>query len=823
MRKLHRNGTVMLSVAGLLLGSAPAFAQEAQDGTADNEADTIVVTARRVEERLQDVPISMTVFNQEQITSRNVVNAGDLATYTPSLTTNGRFGAESTSFAIRGFIQEGPTSPSVGVYFSEVIAPRANGGTTGGNGAGPGSFFDLQNVQVLKGPQGTLFGRNTTGGAVLLVPQKPTSDLEGFVEGSIGNYDLRRGQVVLNLPLAETFRVRLAVDRQKRDGYLRNVSPVGPRDFADVKYAAYRLSVVGDLTPDLENYTIASYNVSNTNGFLPKVFVVTNPTGYRAAEYAAQIASTPGFYDVSNGNPYAHQRIAQWQVINTTTWQASDNLTIKNIVSYAEFRQKQSANINGDNGYDPVTNSYNYAVSIQPGPNRYNISQSTFTEELQLQGKSSDGKLTYQVGGYFEKAEPLNGFQTYYAGIFADCTDIFALQCIDRRGRATPNGAGGNLEGRVAQVLISRSQYHFRNAGLYAQGTYQLTDRLGLTAGFRYTFDRTDGLGQSLRARFPSPNTPVFECGVPAPITQGGTSAQVLGDPTRCSIERSSKSNKPTWMVDLDYKPADDILLYAKYARGYRQGSINITQYGLETWGPEKVDTYEIGAKTQFRDFLNTTFNISAFYNNFSDQQLQLSAFPCTTISLPQCPFIVAGAAGIANAGKSTIKGVEIDAAITPFEGLRIEGAYAYLDTKINTITLPPPPPGFTQLASVAAGGRIPLTPKHKYTVTGSYTLPLSEDVGEVVFSATFSHQGSTFGSVASLPAQQTLPAQNLLNLNLAWYSVGGSPVDVSLFATNVTKNEFSTFTTGASNGFDAFIPNQPRMYGARIKYRFGA
>lgn len=354
MHQLIKNA-VGSSVLGLAACSAPVWAQDAGASAGASDADAIVVTARRVEERLQDVPISITVFSQQQITNRNVVNAGDLATYTPSLTTNGRFGAESTSFAIRGFIQEGPTSPSVGVYFSEVIAPRANGGTTGGNGAGPGSFFDLQNVQVLKGPQGTLFGRNTTGGAVLLVPQKPTSRLEGYAEGTIGNYDQRRAQVVLNVPLTDSFRVRLAVDRQKRDGYLRNVSPVGPRDFADVDYTAYRLSVVGELTPNLENYIIASYNVSDTNGFLPKPFVVTNPTGYRAANYAAQIASTPGFYDVSNGNPYANQRIAQLQVINTTTWQASDTLTIKNIASYAEFRQRQFANINGDNGYDPVS------------------------------------------------------------------------------------------------------------------------------------------------------------------------------------------------------------------------------------------------------------------------------------------------------------------------------------------------------------------------------------------------------------------------------------------------------------------------------------
>ena len=166
----------------------PALAQE----SGGEGAGDIVVTARRVEERLQDVPISMTVLNQEQVANRNIVSGNDLATYTPSLSANSRFGAETAAFAIRGFTQENFTSPSVGTYFADVIGPRANGGTAGGNGAGVGQFFDLQNVQVLKGPQGTLFGRNTTGGAVLIVPQKPTDEFGGYLEGSVGNFNMYR-------------------------------------------------------------------------------------------------------------------------------------------------------------------------------------------------------------------------------------------------------------------------------------------------------------------------------------------------------------------------------------------------------------------------------------------------------------------------------------------------------------------------------------------------------------------------------------------------------------------------------------------------------
>src|SRR5882757_2712886 len=209
-------GSVLLSTSILGLGViAPAFAQD--------ELTEIIVTARRVEERLQDVPISITVLNQQQIEDRNIVNSQDLASYVPSLSANTNFGSENSTFAIRGFVQDIGTAPSVGVYFGDVVAPRgASNGIPTGDGAGPGSFFDLQNVQVLKGPQGTLFGRNTTGGAVLLVPQKPTSELGGYVEGSFGDYSMKRGQGVVNIPVNDSIRVRLGVDHQSRDGYLNN-------------------------------------------------------------------------------------------------------------------------------------------------------------------------------------------------------------------------------------------------------------------------------------------------------------------------------------------------------------------------------------------------------------------------------------------------------------------------------------------------------------------------------------------------------------------------------------------------------------------------
>ena len=123
-------------------------------------------------------------------------------------------------------------------------------------------------------------------------------------------------------------------------------------------------------------------------------------------------------------------------------------------------------------------------------------------------------------------------------------------------------------------------------------------------------------------------------------------------------------------MIDLEYKPVDDVMLYGKYSRGYRQGDVNVSFYGLGAWNPEKVDTFEIGAKTQFDSIVRGTFNIAAFYNNFTNQQQQLNENACLVSQLgtPQCPFIPTPAAGIANAGKSKIEGVEVDSSILPFK-----------------------------------------------------------------------------------------------------------------------------------------------------------
>jgi iron complex outermembrane receptor protein len=726
------------------------------------------------------------------------------------------------------------------VYFADVIAPRSFGGTTGGNGAGVGSLFDLQNIQVLKGPQGTLFGRNTTGGDILLVPQKPKDTLGGYIEGTVGDYNLHRIQAVLNVPLSDTFRVRGGVDWNQRDGYLINKSGVGPRDFDNTNYFAARLSVVGDLTPDLENYTIFSYSKSDTNGDVPVLRTcslpasgapagfVSGPTAqvlhpYACDQIARQAARGDGFWNVENDNADPFEKIEQWQAINTTTWKATDTLTVKNIVSYAEYREKASFSLNGTNfisqgeplNFTPLfgfplviptaPGQYFKTIELHPGFSGNNSAQSTFTEEFQVHGHTGDGRLDWQTGFYYELSSPL-GFNSGLTDIFINCTNIQTFTCTNPL--------------LIGSISDSQVKDTFDNKAVYAQASYKIIDKLTLTGGIRYTIDKMDDLSENLNISGGGP----FSAPAGTMTCQNAIlfSRAPVADPSQCAIPIKKTWKRPTWMVDLEYKPSDDLLFYAKYSRGYRQGSINSNNLGLEVVGPEKVDTYEAGAKTSFHGAMPGYFNITGFYNNFRDQQLAVN-----TVVAPAFQGIVSPSQPIVNAGKSRIWGIEVDASIRPFQGFQLDVGYTYLNTKLEEFVPPPVPVYYLQLLPTAqVGGPLALSPENRVTVSGNYTLPLDKSIGSVSFGVTFTHTDANRGvAPAASPNYYLLKASDLVNLNADWVSVMGSPVDLSFFMTNATDEARFVYPGGgslATYGIEGGHVNQPRMFGFRLKYHFG-
>ncbi len=787
----------MLAITALGSGaSLPALAQES-GGVAQAEnlvLEEVIVTARRREEALQDVPISMTVFNQGQLDDANIINAGDLATYTPSLQVNNRFGGDTTQFSIRGFSQELRTTASVGVYFAEVVAQRGANTSVSGDGAGPGDLFDLQNVQVLKGPQGTLFGRNTTGGAILLTPRRPTDELEGYVEGSVGDYDMWRGQGVINIPLADSMRLRLGIDHQERDGYLDNISGIGPDNFANVDYTAWRASLVWDITDALENYTILKGSESDNNGYPGSIFACNaeNVIGTLACVpdlEAREAAGNNGFYDVYSFVPNPQSKQEQWQVINTTTWDITDTLILKNILSYAELETNTRNAIYGTNWVVGGVPFIFQMVGLSNG--RATTDQSTFVEELQLQGSSFGERLTWQTGLYYEKSKPQEDYGSQ-SPAFIDC-DQYSIQSPNPDDwRCNGSSSRGSVQSAPGGVT-------YKNQAAYLQGTFDFNNQWSTTLGIRYTDDQTKGYVTDNIYRFPA----------------GG-----LFPPSSVTTEvrkPETDSDKFTWLAGVDYKPTDDVLLYAKYALGYRQGNVNLAGIeGLNTVGPEEVDSYEMGVKTSFFGAVPGTFNIAAFYNDFTDQQIQYGYFAPSGV----------GTTAVVNAGASTIWGVEIETSLELFDGFVVSAGYTYLDTNVDEIVFPELPPGLPVEgfnASTAEDEPLSYSPENELVLTASYDLPVSESLGEMSFSATYIYVDERQAVSEETSIYATLDDYDLINLNFNWRAIAGTPLDLSLFATNVTDEEYVTFLTGNWNtaGVESGQVGVPRMYGARLRYNF--
>lgn len=806
-------------VIGISSIAAPVFAQDDEENL-DDMLEEVIVTAQRKAENVQDVPISMTVFSEEQIANANMTNASDLTTLTPSLTVDTRFGYENTSFAIRGFTQSLRTTASVATYFADVVAPRGQTSQTSGDGAGPGYLFDLQNVQVLKGPQGTLFGRNTTGGAILLTPQEPTDSFEGYVEGSLGNYDAKRIQGVINVPVAETFRVRLGIDSNERDGHLDNVTDIGADELGSSDYTATRLSFLWDIVEGLENYTIFQYVDSKSTGYSASLFAC-NPAGALAiatgfgplcqAQLDRQEANGDNdFYDVASTIKNPESTIKEKRVVNTTTWDVTDDITLKNIFGYAHLETTNGSQVFGSDfrSVTPGFEGYQFGpgLSIQ-NPNYPVTSQESYVEEVQVQGSSMDEHLDWQVGAYYENSRP-DGYSGNNSVGFLYC-DLQTMQgdpsdfrCYD------PN------DGRLGSVLVSQYKTEFLNKAVYGQTTYDFTDEFSITAGLRYTMDEAEGHGIKYRYLYNGAGTQT-------------TALRSVSDP-------KVESKEPTGMIDFTYRPAEDVMTYFKYTRGYRQGSVNLSaDSGLDEHDPEFINTFELGLKTSFAGPVPGQFNIAAFDNELKDMQLQFGYFSPTA----------GPTTAIVNAGKATVKGIEMDLVLKLLEDVTLGVSYSHLSTELKS-QLPldddqvaariGATPGTIFTSPIATeGDELPFAPKNTWVATLNYLLPVPADVGLMSLGATWTYIGEqrTASSIETIPIlgprpnpYDMLDSYELLNLNASWIGIYDSDFDVSLYATNVLDEEYETYRAGTNSaiGFEVHQFGLPRMYGMRLRYSFG-
>ncbi|MBS0475320.1 MAG: TonB-dependent receptor, partial [Proteobacteria bacterium] len=674
------NRAAAAGVAAALTLPAVAHAEAAspaEEATATPAPGEIIVTANRRAERGQDVPIAITAISADRLQQQGISKAQDLAASVPSLVVgpNGQGSRESQSFTLRGQGTTFQAAPGVVVYLNEV--PLITGVSLSQQG-GPGNFVDVENLQVLAGPQGTLFGRNTTGGAVLIVPKKPTNELGGWVKAEVGNYKRNNFEGAINLPIVDDkVLLRVSGAYHDRRGFTRDTTWNKWRD--DEHWYSGRIGLLLKPTDKIENYTLVSIGNSDTNGtgnvntgfnidaLKSLNFCYEGPTipytiascdVYRAATAQAQAAgprSTQGDIDVFH-------KTNSWGVSNTTDLTVGDGLTLRNIVSYQKLRLRYRYDGDGT-----VLQQYDNDPGVLPAPgqatlpgdgtplayingtagtefDRDNLRQ--WTEELQLQGDLMDHKLTFAVGGFYFDMAPA-GTQGTRSLVY--CPAAFTGLC-------SPS--------TLTYGTTSKSK------ALYAQATLNLgvltpaLEAVRLTGGYRYTWDHLTGTATNYHPNLANPT--LYDCG-----GNGNTGLTIGSALTQCTITGDLRTKAPSWLIGLDWKVTPALMAYGKISRGYKAGGFNpySVNAGTETFEPEIVTSYEIGLKSNFRlGTVPTMFNIAAYSLDYNKIQRASGDVNLSTFA--------SGARTVSPDAR--IKGIEIEGSIRPFPGVELRGNFSY-------------------------------------------------------------------------------------------------------------------------------------------------
>jgi iron complex outermembrane receptor protein len=800
--------------------AAPAVSVAAQP---EDTIAEVVVTARRREERNQTVPISITALTSERLQQQNITTAQDLQSTVPSLVigASGQPSRDTQTFTLRGQGATFQASPGVVVYLNEVPLPAP---TSLNQQGGPGNYVDLEGVQVLAGSQGTLFGRNTTGGAVLLVPRKPSDDFSGYAQARLGNYSNREFEAAINIPIiSDKLLVRAAGSYRDREGYTRDV--VWNKDRDDIHYYSGRLGILFKPTDRLENYLMA-YGAESRNNGTGLIHRTFNIPVLRAIGFCPDAACTPySTIDLitSNLGPRKTapdvdtlQRTKTWGVTNTTSYELNDSLTLRNIVSYQRFQSRWVA----DRDATPLQHSQdfgtvpNFPVILSDGVNTagpftYTNGQpfglkddiEGITAEPQLQGNVLAGKLAFTVGGFYYRQKPV-GPQGGSAINF----------CPAVRTGACPTAKPEAISGVTDE-----------SKALYAQATLDLgavtpsLDGLKLTAGYRYTWDHITGF--ALSADFGTgANVGKFIC---------GTTGQAVAALEQCLVTGDLRSSAPTWTVGLDYKlgPA---LLYAKASRGYKAGGFVPTSVRPETrtFEPEFVTTYEGGFKSDFRiGNMPSRLNASYYYSDYKNVQKAAADFNAAT-----------GKTGAAiRSAEAWIEGVEIQAVIKPLPELELGGSYSHTAAKFKSYSYLAPAPTVGCNGLTVPRGQVvdvtcipyPYIAPNIYNVYAALNVPLSGDLGNLSVYANYAYTSSRHTEGSILPHLQPgeeLEGFGLVNLSVDWNNIANSGVDAGVYVTNATNELYRVSNSNLNQTLLHWVTmyGEPRMVGVRLRYRFG-
>lgn len=750
---------------GVALSLGHAISADAQAAAAASpqkvQLEEVIVTARRSAENVQDVPLSVTALSGRDITRANIVSPQDLNSRVPSLSiSTSNMNRDSAIYSIRGQGQAfGGSEPAVITYFAEVPTDMA----------GPGYLFDLQNVQVLKGPQGTLFGRNTTGGAVLIEPQHPVNSLGGFGQVSVGDYGLRRFQGAVNVPLVDDkLLLRLAVDLNHRDGFTKDA--VTGADYDNRNYQAYRLGLVFNPTAGVSNYLLLNGSVSRTHG-AGAVLESVNPNSLAALAFpnftqllAQQQAR--GVRSVAHSTPNSFDDIDTWGATNTTTVDLPAGMGFKNIFGYRAFRQRNNADIDGsalplvDYVASPF---YLSGSSSQP-------SQKATSDEMQLHGVALHDSVKWVVGLYGEYIGPNSQNDKDLITQFA--TGPFILQSLKQD----------------------------RSKAAFAQATYAfhgLLEGVHLTGGVRRTDDwRSQTTSQYLV-------TPAI-CTMTPPT------------PT-CRARDAAGFGATTWNVSADYHPTDKVMLYVTGRHGYKSGGFNTDspQASNRIFAPETVTDVEAGAKTEFSvGIAKVRADLDIYRGDFQHIQENAIIFDAASgqaLSITE------------NLGDAVIQGAELEWTVIPGDGLEFNGFYAYTDAHY-THNIVPSPSGPENLDDLPFSN----TPKTKAGVTARYIYQLGSP-GALSADVSYRYQSRVYFQVPIGPVNLDDPhagqdGYSLVDLRVDWRGVFGRKVDLGAFVTNVANKTYKISETSfypTPVGSTAALYGEPRMFGFDIKYQY--
>ncbi|WP_257543253.1 TonB-dependent receptor [Sphingopyxis sp. DBS4] len=777
-------GELRFSVAVLAIAamSAPAVATAQDQGSVAESGEgigDIVVTAQRREQNLQDVPVAVTAFSGDTMADLGIQSSSDIAGVVPNLEI-GLPGGEGNQplIYIRGVGLADTNSNNAGpngVYVDEVYIASP--------GAQTFQLFDLDRVEVLKGPQGTLYGRNATGGAINFITAKPSRDFQAQASLSYGSFDTITGEAAIGGPISDAVRFRISGTGTHSNGYVHNLL-TGRRENGQGSFA-----LRGQLALDITDNFDALLNVHGGKvdvrspqyrslGLLDPDTGFTTPCAPDAimANQCGNVfgyVSPEGFYD---GNYDRSDRLVvkNWGTSARLNWHFGD-ITLTSISAY-DWNDKLHRE---DTDASPFR-----LLDID-----YGVRSKAFTQELRLSG--TGGGVNWVVGGYYLH-ETLNQNQT---------GDLFG-----EVRAALPDGAGdpdGLATGGIP-VLFSRTlnRQTTNAASIFGQAEIELTPALRATIGGRYNYERKRFLAEAR----------LEENSIIVPDEEGGEGAVTVAPipggiiPLYAFDNRKSFKNV-SFKIGLDYDIAPDVMAYASISTGFKSGGFNggflsfdpaEAALQAQPFDEETLTAYEIGLKSTLFD-RRLRFNAAAFYYDYKDLQLY------TLINTGAIPLSL-----LDNAANATIYGAEFELIAKPADRFDITLNLGLLDTEVKD---------FVTATADYSGNRLALSPTVTFSGTANYEVPVSDKLA-IAFQPSASYRSGQYFSADNSPL---LKQQGywLLGGRIALKDEDGR-WEAAVFGRNLTRKKYINYAVDLSDfGFIEQFRGEPRMFGVefRVKY----